>query len=376
MTTGPLISVSEADLDDLRERLRRTRWPAVLPVEGWAAGTEPETVHRLAEYWAGDFDWRAHEASLNALPSAFADIDGARVHYLRFDAARGDAPAIVVTNGWPSTFFELVPLAERLAAPERFGGSADDAFTVVVPSIPGFTFSEQRPSLTDALPTHEVWHRLMRDHLGFARYAAHGGDLGSGITARLGEAHPEAVTGIHVLSVAEPADVDPASITPEERRHLDDVAAWDDEEGAYAHQQSTRPVTLAYGLADSPVGLLAWILEKHRAWSDSGGDVGTRFSDDYLLTQASLYWFTNSIATSFRPYYEGARRITPPVIRVDVPTAVALFPSDLAHPPRSWAERTYAVERYTVFDRGGHFAPHEEPDLLADDIREFFRGRS
>jgi len=175
------------------------------------------------------------------------------------------------------------------------------------------------------------------------------------------------------MAVAAPARLDETTVTPEERDYLAAMGRWNTEEGAFNHQQRTRPISLAYGMSDSPIGLLAWILEKYRAWSDSDDDDFSRFSDDFLLTQASLYGFTNTIGTSFRPYYESGAGITPQVSRVRVPTAVALFPGDIAHPPRSWAERTYDVRRFTVFSRGGHFAPVEEPDLLAGDLREFFR---
>ncbi|WP_198533280.1 epoxide hydrolase family protein [Streptomyces sp. AcH 505] len=381
----PLLAVPDAELADLRARLRNTRWPTPWPTTaagtepapgtGWEAGTDAGELRRLVACWASDYDWRAQEAAVNALPSRFADIDGTPVHYLRFDGEHPGALPIVLTNGWPSSFLELTALARRLATPSRYGGEAADAFTVVVPSLPGYAFSPQRPSLTDPAPqTHELWHRLMRDELGFERYAAHGGDLGAGITSRLGEAHPEAVVGIHLMAVAAPVSYDPAGVTPEERAYLDSVAAWSAEEGGYQHEQSTRPLTLSYGLADSPTGLLAWIVEKYRAWSDCGGDLSSRFSDDFLLTQASLYWFTGTVSTSFRPYYEYAQGLTRRVERVDVPTAVALFPADLTQPPRSWAERTYHVTRYTRMPRGGHFAAHEEPGLLAHDLTEFFRG--
>ncbi|GAA2164845.1 epoxide hydrolase family protein [Actinomadura napierensis] len=369
----PVIAVTDGELDDLRSRLLATRWPAAWPTGGWDAGTDAGELSRLIGHWASGYDWRAHEAAINALPSHFADIDGTPVHYLRFDGERPGALPLVATHGWPSSFLELTGLADRLANPSRYGGDAADAFTVIVPSLPGFAFSPQRPSLDRTVQTHELWHRLMHDELGFDRYAAHGGDLGAGISARLGEAHPEAVVGIHVLAVAAPASYDPSSLTPEERAHLEAVAAWSAEEGGYQHQQSTRPLTLGYGLADSPAGLLAWIVEKYRAWSDNGGDLSSRFSDDFVLTQASLYWFTRTISTSFRPYYEYSKGLTRRVERVDVPTAVALFPADISRPPRSWAERTYNVTRYTRMPRGGHFAAHEEPGLLARDITEFFR---
>jgi pimeloyl-ACP methyl ester carboxylesterase len=367
------VSVSDRDLDDLRSRLRQTRWPARWPSTGWEAGTEMAALRRLVDYWGSGYDWRAQEATINALPHRRADLDGTPVHYLRFDGEHPDALPLVLTHGWPSTFLELVELARRLATPTRHGGSADDAFTVIVPSLPGFTFSPQRPSLPPAAPTHELWHRLMTGELGCARYAAHGGDLGAGVTTMLGQSHPEAVVGIHLLAVADPVDVDPGSITAEERAYRAAVAAWFDDDGGYEHQQMTRPVTLGYGLSDSPVGLLAWLVEKYRAWTDSDGDLGRRFSDDFVLTQASLYWFTNCISTSFRPYYEYARGMREPLSRVTVPTALAVFPHDLSQPPRSWAERSYHLTRYTRMPRGGHFAAHEEPQLLGDDITEFFR---
>ncbi|MEO7016329.1 MAG: alpha/beta hydrolase, partial [Leifsonia sp.] len=313
--------------------------------------------------------WEVQQRRIEALPWHAADLGGTPVRYLQFEAETPGGLPVVLTNGWPSTALELVDLAQRLATPSRFGGDPRRAVTVIVPALPGLPFSPQRPRLHEQ--THELWHQLMSEHLGFVRYAAHGGDLGAGITSRLAQAHPDEVAGIHLLAVAAPRHIDEATITEEEREHLNRVDAWISTEGAYQHQQQTRPLTLAPALSDSPAGLLSWILEKHRAWSDCGGDVSTRFSDDYLVTLASVYWFTNSIGTSFRPYYEFAAGFTTRVDRVRVPTAVALFPHDLAHPPRSWAERTYNVTRYTCMPRGGHFAPHEEPALLAEDITAF-----
>jgi pimeloyl-ACP methyl ester carboxylesterase len=373
----PALRVPDADLEELRSRLRGTRWPRPWPERdaegGWDAGTGAGELRRLVRYWAEGYDWRAREAAINALPGQVASLDGTDVFYLRYDAEAPGALPIVLTHGWPSSFLELTRLAQRLASPSRHGGDAGDAFTVIVPALPGFPFSSQRPTLPPATPTYELWHRLMHDELGFSRYAAHGGDLGAGVTSLLAQEYPEAVAGIHLLAVADPADYDPATITSGEKDYLQEVAAWFAEEGGYEHEQMTRPRTLSYGLADSPAGLLAWLAEKYRAWSDCGGDLSTRFSDDFILTQASLYWFTNAISTSFRPYYEYAQGMTPRVRKVTVPTAVAIFPKDLSHPPRSWAERSYHVTRYTVMPRGGHFAAHEEPDLLAADLTEFFR---
>lgn len=371
MATGIAIEVPQAELEDLRERLLRTRWSRDWPVTGWAAGTDPAELRRLTSYWADGFDWYAQQRVINELPWAVATIDAVPLRYLRFEAERPGAMPLILTNGWPSTAFELVEVARRLAAPSHYGGNAADAFTVVVPALPGFPFSPQRGTHDEQ--THDLWHRLMHDELGFERYAAHGGDLGAGITSRLAQAHPEAVIGIHLLAVAAPADIDETTLSAPERAYLDDVKAWAAAEGGYQHVQQTRPLSLAPALSDSPTGLLAWIIEKYRAWSDSSGNLSSRFSDDFLLTQASLYWFTNSISTSFRPYWEFAAGLTARVARVEVPTAVAVFPRDLTHPPPAWAERTYNLVRYTELPRGGHFAPHEEPELLAADLREFFR---
>jgi len=370
-----VLNVPDADLDDLRARLRGTRWAEPWPVAAWQAGTDGDELRRLVGYWATAYDWRKHEAAINALPSHFAEIDGTPLHYLRYDAERAGAQPILLANGWPSSFLELTGMAERLSQPSQYGGAAEDAFTVIVPSLPGYGVSPQLPTLGGPRHTHDLWHRLMHDELGFRRYGLHGSDIGSGDVSRLAQAYPEAVTGLHLTDVAAPPSYDPASLTDEERAFLAAEKAWAEAERGYSHEQQTRPLTLAQGLSDSPSGLLAWILEKYRAWSDCGGDVSTRFSDDFLLTQASLYWFTNSISTSFRPYYERGNGLATRIERVEVPTALALFPSDLgARQPRSWVERTYHLTRYTPMPRGGHFAAYEEPALLAADITEFFRG--
>jgi pimeloyl-ACP methyl ester carboxylesterase len=354
------IAIPEAVLEDLRRRLAATRWPQGVPgSETWELGTEEGTLRRLAARWAEGHDWRAAEARLNAWPQFLVEVDGADVHYVHL---RGGGTPVVVTHGWPGSFVELMGLATRLA--ER-------GFEVVVPSLPGFGFSAQRPERTDPWSTPELWHRLMRDVLGYERFGAHGGDLGAGVSARLAARHPESVIGLHLTAVAPPQLADDAVLTEAEREHRAQVRAWNRAEGAYMHQQQTRPATLAYGLSDSPVGMLGWLVEKYRAWSDSHGDLGTRFSDDDVLTWASLYWHTNAIAPSFRPYNDHYAH-PDPVPPVTVPTAVAVFPGDLNQPPREWAERTYDVTRYTVMPRGGHFAAWEEPDLLADDVSAFF----
>jgi pimeloyl-ACP methyl ester carboxylesterase len=369
-----VLNVPDADLEDLRARLRGTRWAKPWPIAAWEAGTDGDELRRLVDYWATAYDWRKHEAAINALPSRFAEIGATTVHYLHYEAERADAPPLLLANGWPSSFLELTGLADRLSKPSQYGGAAADAFTVIVPSLPGYGLAPQRPAMGGPLRTHDLWHRLMHDELGFRRYGLHGSDIGAGDTSRLAQAHPEAVTGLHLTDAAPPPSYDPATLTDEERAFLATEKAWEEAERGYSHEQQTRPLTLAQGLSDSPSGLLAWILEKYRAWSDSNGDVSTRFSDDFLLTQASLYWFTESISTSFRPYYERHNRLATPIERIEVPTALALFPADLGgRHPRSWVERTYHLTRYTPMPRGGHFAAHEEPALLAADITAFFR---
>ena len=355
------IAVPDADLDDLHRRLAATRWPRRWPEPSWAAGTDQDTLERLVTYWRDGFDWRTHEARLNAEPQKMATLSGQRVHFVHVRAGAPTGLPIVTTNGWPSTFAEMVQLAHRLT---------DLGHDVVVPSLPGFTFSDQQATAPGEIPTSELWHRLMTG-LGYDRYVAHGGDLGAGITSRLGAAHPETVAGMHLMAVMGANTHD--NLTDDEVAYLDGMSEWDDDGGAYQHQQQTRPMTLAYGLTDSPAGLLAWITEKYRAWSDCDGDLARRWSDDDILVQASLYWFTNTIGTSFRPYYDyRAHRKPGSIVPMgNVPTAIAAFPHDISTPPREYAERTYNVVQYTRFDRGGHFAPHEELDLLAADIHAF-----
>ncbi|WP_422770317.1 epoxide hydrolase family protein [Plantactinospora sp. WMMC1484] len=367
------LHVREPELEDLRRRLRDTRWPAPIPGPGWTAGAEPETMAHLVRYWADGFDWRAQEAAVNALPQFTVPVGGARIHLVRLHGEGSRPMPIVLTHGWPSTFLELTRLGDRLANPSRYGGDPADAFDVVIPSLPGFAFSEPRPGWPAEPPTHELWHTLMHDVLGYERYGAHGGDLGAGVSSRLAAAHPESVAGLHLLAAMNPPVAPDEPLGDDERDHLAQMALWHAEEGGYEHQQQTRPRTLAHGLSDSPAGLLAWIVEKYRAWSDCGGDLSAAFTDDEILTQASVYWFTNTIATSFRPYAEYHRFGRDSWRRVEVPTGIAVFPYDLTRPPRSWVERTYRLTRYTAMPRGGHFAAHEAPDLLATDLAAFFR---
>lgn len=362
------IQVPDSPLTDLRDRLARTRWPDAAG-EGWEEGPPVEYLRELAEYWRDRFDWRKAEARVNALPNFIASIDGLAIHFVHW---RGRGPSrfpIVLTHGWPGSFLELSGVAERLA----------EDFDVVVPSLPGYGFS-QRPETGGVNPVRiaELWAKLMSG-LGYERFVAQGGDWGATITTRLALLYPERLAAIHLNYI--PGSYAPylgPGSQPLSAAEEEFVAArdrWLEEEGAYGHLQATRPRTLAYGLNDSPIGLLAWIAEKLRSWSDCDGDLESRFSKDEILENVSLYWLTQTVGSSMRLYREA--RAVPLAFgkgeRVRVPCAVSRFPKDAPMPPREWVERAYDVVRWTEMPRGGHFAALEEPDLLAKDVREAFR---
>jgi len=370
------IDVPQATLDDLAERLAHTRWPDEVADAGWDYGVNRDYLRELVTYWRTEFDWRAQERALNQWHHYRAEIDGVDIHFIH-ERGKGPHPLpLILTHGWPSTFTEMQKIIPLLTDPASHGGDPADAFDVVVPSLPGYGFSE-RIAQRGPWKTHERWAALMAG-LGYPRFGAQGGDVGAGVTTGLGRFFPDQVLGIHLSSdSASPSPMPQDSeLSPAERDYLARVEQWEQEEGAYGHQQRTRPQTLAYGLTDSPVGLAAWIVEKFRAWSDCGGNVGQRFTKDELLTNITIYWATQTISSSMRGYYEGAHAASmTPLPPVTVPTGVAVFPSEylVGRVPREWVERTYNVQHWTEMPRGGHFAALEEPELLAGDIRAFFR---
>jgi pimeloyl-ACP methyl ester carboxylesterase len=371
------IDVADAALEDLRQRIARTRWPDEVSGSGWDYGTNRHYLRELLAYWRDEFDWREQERKLNAFSHFLTDVDGLTLHYFR-EPGRGPQPMpILLVHGWPSTFFEMTKLAPLLADPAAHGGDPADAFDVVVPSLPGCGFSE-KPHAAGMHKTRmaELLAKLMTDTLGYARFAARGGDVGAGVVALMGLDYPERIIGIHVSDVVRPY-LGPGArhFTDAERTFFEEERLWMEKEGAYDHLQATKPQTLGYGLNDSPAGLAAWLVEKYRSWSDCGGDVERRFTKDEILTQLTLYWVTETINSANRLYYERDRhpRAFGAEDRVRVPTAVTIFPGDIDRPPREWGERVYDVRRWTVMPRGGHFAALEEPELLAQDIREFFR---
>ena len=378
MTPLPFaLNVSDAVLTDLRARLERVRWPDEAPAAGWQHGASLVYMKELVAYWRDRYDWRTHEARLNRLEQFTAPVGGIDIHFIHEPGVGPSPMPLLLSHGWPGSIVEFERILPMLTDPARFGGDPADAFTVVAPSLPGYTFSFQpgQPRF-GVVEIADLFASLMTDVLGYRRFAAQGGDWGAFVSSCLGAAYPDRVVGIHVNLLAVRRDqTPPAAPTDEEKQYLDELAYWLREETGYMQIQGTKPQTLAYGLTDSPVGLAAWIVEKFRTWSDCGGDVERRFSKDVLLTNVMLYWVTGAIGSSFWPYYARQHSSWPIGERrpVTVPTAYASFPREILHPPRAWAERVYNIRRWTTMPAGGHFAALEEPEALAADVRAFFR---
>lgn len=370
------MNISQATLDDLHNRLAHTRWPDEIEGAGWDYGTNLDSLKSLVTYWQNQFDWRAQEARLNQFAQFRAEIDGFGIHFIH---ERGKGPhslPLILTHGWPDSFFRMYKIIPMLTDPARYGGDPADSFDVIVPSLPGYGFSD-RPNARGMSTVHTatLWARLMTEGLGYRRFAAAGGDIGSGVTRFLAVAHPDVLVGIHLTDIGLPLSSELPDLSEAEKQYLNAVQQWRMQEGAYALQHATKPQTLAYGLNDSPVGLAAWIVEKFRTWSDCDGDVERCFSKDELLTNIMIYWVTETINSSIRMYYENVR-MSPPLKagqHIEVPAGVALFPKDLLLPPREWAERSLRIQRWTQMPRGGHFAALEEPELLVEDLRAFYR---
>ena len=379
MTPRPFqLHVAADVLADLRERLGRVRWSDEAPGAGWQHGTSLAYMKDLVAHWRERYDWRAQEARLNRWRQFTVDLGGVALHFVH-EPGVGPAPLpLLLSHGWPGSIVEFERIIPMLTDPARFGGDPADAFTVVAPSLPGYTLSFRpgQPRL-GIVEIADVFAALMTDVLGYRRFAAQGGDWGAFITSCLGAAYPERLAGIHVNLLAVRRDQPvPASPSAEEQAYLEELAHWQREETGYMLIQGTKPQTLAYGLTDSPAGLAAWIVEKFRTWSDCGGDVERRFSRDTLLTNVMLYWVTGAVGSSFWPYYARQHSAWPISEKrpVKAPTAYASFPREILHPPRAWAERVYDIRRWTAMPAGGHFAALEEPEALAADVRAFFRG--
>ena len=377
-TITPLHPVlAPEQLADLRDRLARTRWPEE-SADGWDAGAPQAWTRELVAAWLR-FDAGALQDRLDGLEHLSADVDGQVVHAVRAVGRGPDPLPLVLTHGWPGSFLEHLELVPLLTDPQAHGGEAADAFDVVLPSLPGFGFSAPPPrGGLVARQVAELWHRVMADGLGHDRYVAHGSDLGAGVTAWLARTHPEAVAGIHLATPSLPVPEQPWS--DDEARYAREVEAWAAAEGGYAHQQATKPATLATALNDSPAGLAAWVGEKVAAWSSTDARGEPAFDRELLLATLTLYWATGTAPTSVLPYWATRHRPgsllptsgPPPA----VPTAVSVFGGErvpFPQPPRELAERCFVLTRWAQHDRGGHFPAVAEPQLLAETLRDAFR---
>ncbi|AQZ65920.1 Epoxide hydrolase [[Actinomadura] parvosata subsp. kistnae] len=367
------IDIPQAQLDDLHRRLAATRWPDELPGVGWSYGIPVGYMKKLAEYWRTGFDWRAAEARLNAFPQFTTRIDGQNIHFVHARSPEPDALPLIITHGWPGSVAEFMKVIGPLTDPAAHGGDPADAFHVVAPSIPGFGFSGPTTETGWNLErVSRAWAELM-DRLGYPRYGAQGGDSGSVISPLLGRVAPDNVVGVHVNGMLGFPGGDPAEfegLTPAELARLGQFQ--DQDRAGYAIMQATRPQTLAFGLHDSPAGQLAWIAEKFKEWTDPACDLPEDAVDlDQLLTDVSIYWFTETAASSARLYKEGQQSWGAKVAYSAVPHGVAVFPGDGG--VRRIAEREHHVTHWSEFPRGGHFAAMEAPDLLIEDVRTFFR---
>lgn len=370
------IHVPDELLDDLQYRLQHIRWPKQLENRDWERGTELSYLQSLVSYWRDHYDWRAQESKLNEFAQFICNIEDINIHFIH-ERGKGPNPMpIILTHGWPDSYLRYEKIIPLLTDPASYGGNPEDSFDVIVPSLPGFGFSSQpaSPGINN-FRVAGMWTKLMTE-LGYQKFAAAGGDMGSGVTRYLAANYPERLDGIHLTDVGIIRSLINSNnseyLSEEERQYQINAANWIAQEGGYMSIQSTKPQTLAYGLTDSPVGLASWILEKFRSWSDCKGDLSQIFSEDELLTHIMIYWVTNTTVSSAQMYYENSHTL-PPLGRIEVPTGIALFPADVLLPPKAWVMRNLNVTRWTEMPRGGHFTAMEEPGAMADEIRAFFR---
>lgn len=378
------IHVEDAALDDLQERLARTRWPHQIPGSGWDYGVDVAYVKALVAHWCDGYDWRKHERELNALPQFTTELEGLTLHFIHVRSPHENALPLLLVHGWPGSVAEFQKIIPMLTEPEKFGGRAEEAFHVVAPSLPGFGFSSapKEPGWNSRRMA-EVFAKLMA-RLGYERYNAQGGDWGGGIVRWLAANDGDHCIGAHsnFPGANRPATAPMRDVTDAEMARFQQRNAELADHKAYGAIQGTRPLTLAYALNDSPAGLAAWIVDKFWAWSDHGGDLDRSFTKDELLTNIMLYWVTQSMPSATRIYYESRHDLPRPTSMTpftagakSAPMGFALFPKEINVPPRAWVERAYSdtLIHWTEMPRGGHFAAMEQPELLAGDVRLFFR---
>jgi pimeloyl-ACP methyl ester carboxylesterase len=373
------IDVPEAVLTDLRERLERTRFPGELQDSGWGYGSNLAYMKQLVEYWRTGYDWRANERELNRYSHYRAEVDGFGLHFIH-EKGRGPNPKpLLLLHGWPGSVYEFQQIIPMLTDPAAHGGNARDSFTVIAPSLPGYGFSDHPRKGMNIPEMSTLIQKLMTSTIGYKRFGVQGGDWGSVVASYIGYSFAPSVIGVHLnMPGVGPSDaMNPKAPSDEEKKFLAEAGKFRREEAGYQAIQGSRPQTLAYGLNDSPAGLAAWIVEKFRVWSDCGGDIEKAYTKDQLITNVMIYWVTQTIRSSTQLYYEyhHDRWRLAPGTRVEAPTAIAVFPYEIWRPPRSWAERAYNIQRWTMMPAGGHFAAMEQPEALAKDIREFFRDR-
>lgn len=366
------INVPDQVLQDLRERLKMIRWPDEIRDSGWDRGADLTYMRELADYWLNEFDWRKTEKEINAYPGFIAEIDGHRIHFLHIKGKQPGSIPLILSHGWPGSFLEMMKLVPLLTSDTEL------TFDLVIPSLLGYGFSQKVINAgCNVQLMADLWCKLMQE-LNYEKFGAHGGDFGSGISMAIAMKYPQHLIGIHVNNIEGyyyPYITNEKKLTSEEIRFEKDAADWYEKEGAYSHQHRTRPLTLSYGLNDSPIGLCSWIIEKFYRWSDCNGNIESVFTRDELLGNVTLYWVTETIHSSIRLYHES--RQSP--LRfgkndfVNVPLGVAHFPFEDPFPPRGYIERGFNVQHWTEFPSGGHFPAMEQPGLLANDIRNFFR---
>lgn len=372
MITPFSVDIPQSELDDLNTRLKNTRWPDEIEGSHWNYGTNLSYVKELTDYWLNTFDWRLIEEEINSYPNFIAEIDGYKIHFMHIKGKAEKSIPLIISHGWPGSFLEMMKLIPLLTTDAAF------SFDLVIPSVMGFGFSDKIDHVGgNSSFIADLWHKLMIE-LGYTKYGAQGGDIGSGISTWLSLKYPNNIIGLHLNYISgsySPYIKEGEQLSKEVVAFQKTAVKWYEAEGGYSHMHGTKPLTLAYGLTDSPIGLCSWILEKFKSWSDTNGTIEDTFTKDELLANVTLYWLTQTIHSSIRIYNENGKK--PHVFGrqdfIKVPVGFAKFPKELPTPPRSYIEKGFNIQHWTVMDAGGHFAAMEQPTLLANDIKSFFK---